>query len=440
MKTLQTFIGGVPAALGMLPCEGDFCDWPNFRRKHRNGAYGFVAPVVDGVDIVGGPNTLPIQSKTLEQSPASRLDILIVLHRIGWNLPETPASEETIRLLARRIKEGNYNDNLTNDQNLDTRSPGRAHREGISIIKLMEMFPTEEAATDWFKAQVWPTGRCCGKCGSTNTSEVPNAKPMPYWCSDCRCYFSVRTGTAIASSKIPLRKWAIAIYLCLTSLKSVSSMKLHRDLDISQKSAWFMLHRLREAWVPTGNDQFAGPVEVDETYMGGKRANMSKAKRKTLEGRGPVGKVAVAGAKDRETNRVSAAVVENTDAKTLQGFVAERTLKSATVYTDDHASYHGLSRAHESVKHSVGEYVRDMAHTNGIESFWAMLKRAHKGTFHKLSPKHLQRYVNEFAGKHNVREMDTAAQMTTVAAGLIGKRLMYRDLIAYNGLNSGARS
>ncbi len=112
----------------------------------------------------------------------------------------------------------------------------------------MDIFPTEEAATEWFEAQIWPNGRHCGHCGSVKTRKVPNAKPMPYWCTDCRSYFSVRTGTAIARSHIPLRKWAIAIYLCLTSLKSVSSMKLHRDLEISKKSAWFMLHRLREAW------------------------------------------------------------------------------------------------------------------------------------------------------------------------------------------------
>ena len=184
------------------------------------------------------------------------------------------------------------------------KAPGKAHREGITLIELMDMFPTEEAATRWFEAQVWPQGRCCGKCGSVRTSEVPNAKPMPYWCSDCRSYFSVRTGTLIARSNIPLRKWAIAIYLTVTSLKSVSSMKLHRDLGISQKSAWFMLHRIREAWAGGGDDgDFSGPVEADETYFGGKRKNMSNAKRRELAdtGRGPVGKVAVVGVKDRET-------------------------------------------------------------------------------------------------------------------------------------------
>ena len=150
------------------------------------------------------------------------------------------------------------------------KAPGKAHREGISIIELMDLFPDEDTATKWFETQVWPTGRCCGHCGGINTSEVPNAKPMPYWCTDCRSYFSVRTGTAIARSKIPLRKWAIAIYLCLTSLKSVSSMKLHRDLKITQKSAWFMLHRLAAGLIgrrlmysqliePNGRDSGARP-------------------------------------------------------------------------------------------------------------------------------------------------------------------------------------
>ena len=145
------------------------------------------------------------------------------------------------------------------------------------------------------------------------------------------------------------------------------------------------------------------------------------------------------GAKDRATNRVSARVVAGTDKATLQGFVAQQADPEATVYTDEHASCQGMPFDHEAVKHSVAEYVRGMVHTNGMESFWAMLKRAHTGTFHKMSPKHLDRYVSEFAGKHNLREEDTLAQMAAVTAGLIGKRLMYRQLIAENGLSSGAR-
>ncbi len=261
-----------------------------------------------------------------------------------------------------------------------------------------------------------------------NTAPKANRKPLPYRCRDCRKFFSVRHGSVMEQSKIPLRKWAFAIYLNATSLQGVSSMKLHRDLKITQKSAWFMAHRLREAFA-SEQGLFVGPVEIDETYMGGKRKNMPKAKRKHLSGRGPVGKTAVIGAKDRTTNRVTARSVKNTDGATLRRFTESVSDLTAKVYTDDAAGYKSVRRDHEAVNHSVGEYVRGQAHTNGIESFWAMLKRAHKGTFHNISPKHLDRYVNEFAGRHNIRDRHTIDQMRDIVGGMIGKRLMYRDLI-----------
>ena len=313
------------------------------------------------------------------------------------------------------------------------KSPGRADREGVNLIQLMAMFPTEEAATRWFEDVLWGGNRCCGKCGSLSTRPVPNAKPMPYWCSDCRSYFSVRTGTAIARSNVPLQKWAIAIYLCLTSLKSVSSMKLHRDLGVSQKTAWFMLHRIREAWAIETGRKFAGPVEADETFVGGKSKNMHARDRR----RRGTPKTTVAGVRDRKTRKVRATVVQRTDARTLCGFV-ESVAPGAFVYTDEAPAYNVLDR-HASVKHSTGEYVRAQAHINGMESFWAMLKRAYAGTFHKLSPKHLDRYVQEFAGKHNIRDSGTLVQMRTLVAALVGRNLLYRDLIADNGLSSGTR-
>ena len=255
---------------------------------------------------------------------------------------------------------------------------------------------------------------------------------VSYYCTGCKRSFSVRIGTALERSKVPLRKWVFAIYLEMTSLKGVSSMKLHRDLKVTQKTAWFMLHRIREAWSTESDSLFAGPVEVDETYIGGKLKNMSNAKRRELKdtGRGAVGKTAIVGAKDRATKQVRVEVVESTDRETLHGFVSEAVAPWATVYTDEAVAYEGIPNPHETVKHSVSEYVRDMAHTNGIESFWSMLKRAYQDTYHHVSEKHLNRYITEFAGKHNLREADTVNQMAAVAAGMVGKRLMYRDLIA----------
>ena len=315
-------------------------------------------------------------------------------------------------------------------------APGKSHRQGITLLELAQMFPNEESAKDWFEGILWPNGvRYCPHCGSNNTHECSHAK-MSYRCRECRKYFSVKTGTVMAGSPLPLLKWLYAIYLDVTSLKGVSSMKLHRDLGITQKTAWYMQQRIREAFAHEGENVFSGPVEVDEAYFGGVNANKHDSK-KIKNANGTIGKTAVVGIKDRQTNQVRAEVVKRTNQETLQRFVNKQRDPEATLYTDEHGGYIGLEN-HEVVKHSVGEYVKDQAHTNGIESFWSMLKRAHKGTFHKLSPKHLQRYVNEFAGRHNIRELDTVEQMQVVASGLVGRFLSYEDLIEPNGLDSAA--
>ena len=308
-------------------------------------------------------------------------------------------------------------------------APGKAHRKGLSLVQIMDMFPDDSTAEAWFAEARWPDGPFCPHCGSKNVQCGIKHRTMTHRCRECpdRRMFSLKTGTVMQGSKLGFRVWAIAIYLMTTSLKSVASMKLHRDLGITQKSAWHLAHRIRKSFESDGG-KFAGPVEVDETYFGGKKRNMHKHKKPKAAG-GASGKAAVVGVKDRPTGEIRAQAVPRTDSLNLQRFVRRNVAKGSKLYTDEARAYRSMKDFdHEPIKHSVGEYVRGKAHTNGIESFWSMLKRAHKGTFHKISPKHLSRYVSEFAGRHNARERDTLDQMVNVARRLDGKRLRYRDL------------
>ncbi len=268
-------------------------------------------------------------------------------------------------------------------------APGKHYRKGISLLDALEQFGDDEKANDWFVARRWPDGIQCLECGSNGVVRRKSTRTTPmYHCNACKYDFTVKVGAIMEDSKIPLRKWALAFYLMSTNLKGVSSMKLHRDLGITQKSAWFLEHRIRETWNDETTEKFAGPVEADETYIGGLEKNKHEYK-KLKVGRGTVGKTPVAGVKDRKTNQVHTEVVESTNKATLQGFVLKHTTEDAVVYTDEASAYTGIPRYHEAVAHGAGEYVKGMAHTNGMESHWATFKRGIDGVYHHISVKHL---------------------------------------------------
>ena len=249
-------------------------------------------------------------------------------------------------------------------------APGKGDREGIGLVTLLRMFPDDETARAWFEAQVWPDGPYCPHCGSLNVQSGIRHKTMTHRCRDCpnRPMFSLRTGTVMQGSNLGYQTWAIAIYLVTTGLKGDQQHEAAPGTSRSRRRrAWHLAHRIRKSF-ERDPEVFSGPVEADETYIGGLERNKHAKHRKHI-GTGGVGKSVVVGLKDRDTNRVHARVVENTKKQTIQTFVGEHVAAGGTVYTDEAGAYKGLPYAHEAVRHTVGEYVRGMAHTNGMESF-----------------------------------------------------------------------
>lgn len=299
--------------------------------------------------------------------------------------------------------------------------------EILSILEFTGKFANEKKAKKYLENRRWGRERSCPHCGSVSTSEVKDEKPMPYRCKDCRKHFSVRTNTILSESPILLHKWLLAIYLMTTARKGISSMHLAKELGVTQKTAWFLEHRIREAY-KTGDEPLGSEIEIDETYVGGKEKNKHRNKRVKFN-YGGTGKQAVMGMLQRNGN-VRAFLVQGNTKQILQKAIIENIRIGSKLYTDSHSGYVGIKGySREAVNHGVGEYVRGQAHTNGIESFWALLKRGHYGTFHHMSVKHLHRYVNEFSTRHNVGH-GTIANLNVAVDGMVGKRLTYKELKA----------
>lgn len=299
----------------------------------------------------------------------------------------------------------------------------------ISTFELFKLFPDQEAARVYLEARLWPEGPRCPCCG---LGERITARAGGFYrCNQCKEDLTVRTGTIFERSHVPLHKWVYSMYLLVTARKGISSMQLAKEIGITQKSAWFVLHRLREA---CGDDlpKLQGIIEIDETYVGGLEKNKHESK-KLKAGRGAVGKSAVLAMRERG-GKMKAMPVDETDTGTIHTAVYTHVATGSTIHTDEHGSYKGLGGLffnHETINHSEGEYVRDDVTTNGVESVFAVMKRGLIGVYHHASAKHLGRYVDEFAFRLNDGDVKrhTLDRLDSFIEGVAGKRLTYKELI-----------
>lgn len=301
-----------------------------------------------------------------------------------------------------------------------------------SLVEAVRYYSDLDLCEQKMSLMKWDEGKAvCPKCGGNHIGRIASRRMYQCKNKECRKQFSVKVGTIFEDSPLGLDKWFVAVWCIANAKNGISSCELARALDVTQKSAWFMLHRIREAMKTGTFQKMNGEVEVDETFVGGKAKNMHKAKRdKVIDGRGPVNKTIVQGILKRG-GEVRTMVVKNTEGPTLRGNVLRNVDRSTTVYTDAAPAYIDLNRSlvHQSVDHVI-EYVKGRVHTNGIENFWSLLKRALKGTYTKCAPFHLHRYCDEEAWRYNNRRVADGARFEGLLKMVVGRRLTWRELCA----------
>ncbi len=290
-------------------------------------------------------------------------------------------------------------------------------------------FADPDNCRDYLVAHRWPEGVTCPRCGSKNV--LFQEKYNRWQCGSRHALrqFTTKTGTIFESSPLGLDKWLLAMWMVVNCKNGVSSYEIHRTVGVTQKSAWFMNHRIRLALGLDPEQKLSGEVEADESFIGGKARNMHVSKRKArINGRGTVGKVIVMGMLERK-GKVKATVVETRRKHEVQAEIRQHVAPGSTVYTDELLSYDGLASdyAHKVINHAE-EYVRGNVHTNGMENFWSLLKRGIGGTYVSVEPFHLFRYLDEQCFRYNHRKMTDAERFGLAVSGIVGKRLTFDHL------------